>query len=200
MEDENVKFGESGSTDGQNPIESSAASVRGGDGGINDAAGAVNIGRLVRHNHPRCNHSPTNLAALAFASAKEALSGDASGVRWIYECYLTSTDYTIRGGDGKKEVATILTADHTGPLLVSIWSPTLDEFKNIMKQYNPQDGQLMLRFEQLRFAPMPMSEWNGNFVTPMRVAHTLTPEPKSPMKKKQKTQATTASISLRDGT
>ena len=69
-----------------------------------------------------------------------------------------------------------------------------------MKQYNPQDGQLMLRFEQLRFAPMPMSEWNGNFVTPVCVAHTLTPAPGLPMQKKQKTQATTASISLRDGT
>ena len=38
VEDESVKFGESGFTDGQNPIGSSAASVRGGDGGINDAA------------------------------------------------------------------------------------------------------------------------------------------------------------------
>ena len=128
VKDQIVKFGASGSTNGQNSIGSSAASMREGDGGINDAAGALNIGSLVRLNHSRSNHSPTNLAALAFASAKEALSGDASGVRWIYECYLTSTDYTIRGGDGKKEVATILTADHTGPLLVSIWSPTLDEF------------------------------------------------------------------------
>ena len=81
----------------------------------------------------------------------------------------------------------MLTADHTGPLLVSIWSPTLDEFKKIMKQYKPQDGQLMLRFEQVRFSPMPMTEWNGNFVTPTRVAHTLTLEPESPMKKKPKT-------------
>ena len=95
VEDENVKFGESGSTDGQNPIGSSAASVRGGDGGINDAAGAVNIGSLVRLNNSRSNHSPANLAALAFTSAKAALSGDASGDRWIYECYLISTDYTI---------------------------------------------------------------------------------------------------------
>ena len=90
-------------------------------------------------------------------------------------------------GGRKKEVATILTCDHTGPLLVSIWSPTLDEFKNIMEQYNPQNGHLMLRFEQLRFSLMPMSEWNGNFVTPMRVAHTLTPEPESPMKKTKNT-------------
>ena len=57
-----------------------------------------------------------------------------------------------------------------------------------MKQYNPQDGQLMLRFEQLRFSPMPMSEWNGNFVTPMRVAHTLTPEPETPTKKNKEFQ------------
>ena len=69
-----------------------------------------------------------------------------------------------------------------------------------MQQHNPEDGQLVLRFEQFRFAPMPMNEWNGNIVTPMRVAHTLTPEPDSPMKKKQKLQATTASMSLRDGT
>ena len=102
MEDESVKFGESGSADGHNSIGSSAASVREGDGGINDAAGAVNIGSLVRLNQSRSNHSPTNLAALTCTSAKEALSGDASGVRWIYECYLTRTDYTIRVGDGEK--------------------------------------------------------------------------------------------------
>ena len=102
VEDESVKFGESRFTDGQNPIGSCAPTVRGGDGGINDPAGAVNIGSLVRLNHSRTNHSPTNHAALAFTSAKEALSGDASGVRWIYECYLTSTDYTIRGGTEKQ--------------------------------------------------------------------------------------------------
>ena len=55
-----------------------------------------------------------------------------------------------------------------------------------MKQWNPQDGQLMLRFEQFRISPMAMTEWNGNFVTPMRVAHTLTPEPEQPMKKNKK--------------
>ena len=88
-----------------------------------------------------------------------------------------------RGGR-KKEVATILTADHTGPLLVSIWSPTLDVFKNIMQQYNPEHGQLMLRFEHLRFERQwRMKDWNGKVVTPMRVAHTLTPEPEQPMKK-----------------
>ena len=103
-------------------------------------------------------------------------------------------------GDGKKEVATILAADHTGPLLVSIWSPTLDVFKNIMQQYNPEAGQLMLRFEQIKFSPMPQNQWNGKVVTPIRVAHTLTPEPEQSMKKNQKTQATTASMSLRDGT
>ena len=102
VEDENVKFGGSGSTDGHNPIPSSAASVRGDDGGINDAAGTVNIGNLVRLNNARSNHSPANLAALAFTSAKAALSGQASGVRFIYECYLISTDYTIRGGTAKK--------------------------------------------------------------------------------------------------
>ena len=145
VEDESVKFGESRFTDGQNPIGSCAAPVRGGDSGMNDPAEAVNIGSLVRLAHSRTNHSPNNFAALAFTSAKEALSGDASGVRWKYECYLTSTGYNIAGGDGKTEVATILTADHTGPLLVSIWSPTLDVFKNIMQQHNPEDGQVVLR-------------------------------------------------------
>ena len=82
-------------------------------------------------------------------------------------------------------MATILTADHTGPLLVSIWSPTLDVFKNIMQQHNPEDGQLMLRFEQLRFAPMPRNEWNGKIIAPMRLAHTLTPEPDSLTKKNE---------------
>ena len=47
---------------------------------------------------------------------------------------------------------------------------------------------------------MANSDWNGDFVTPMRVAHTLTPEAESPTKKKQRTSATTASLSLRDGT
>ena len=55
-----------------------------------------------------------------------------------------------------------------------------------MQQYNPEHGQLMLRFEQFRFAPMRMNVWNGKVVTPMRVAHTLTPEPEQPMKKNKK--------------
>ena len=136
VEDKRVKFGESRFTNDQNPIGSCAASVRGGDGGINDPAGVVNIGSLVRLTHSRTNHSSTNLAALEFTSAKAALGGDTPGVRWIYECYLTSTDYTIRGGDGKKEVATILTADHTGPLLVSIWSPPGLHFGSIFHEKN----------------------------------------------------------------
>ena len=145
------------------------------------AAGVVNIGSLVRLNH--LPNPALAVSLLAFVSAREAFGGKASGVRWIYECYLTHTNYNIRRGDAKKQVATILTADHTGPLLVSIWSPTLDEFKNIMKQWNPQEGQLMLRFEQFRISPMANSDWNGDFVTPMRVAHTLTPEAESPTKK-----------------
>ena len=47
---------------------------------------------------------------------------------------------------------------------------------------------------------MANTDWNGNFVTPMRVAHNLTPEPETPTKKKQKKSTTTASMSLRDGT
>ena len=180
LEDHSAKLAQSASTVGQKSNGSSVVSAQECHVGMNHAAGAVNIGSLVR-----LNHSPkpaSNVSALAFVSAREAFSGDAAGVRWIYDCYMTNADYNIQGGGGK-EVATILTCDHTGPLLVSIWSPTLDEFKNIMKQYNPEDGQLMLRFEQLRFAPMLMNEWDGKVVTPMRLAHTLTPEPDSPMKK-----------------
>ena len=47
---------------------------------------------------------------------------------------------------------------------------------------------------------MANSDGNGDFVTPMRVAHTLTPEAETPTKKKQRTSATIASLSLRDGT
>ena len=183
LEDHSAKLGQTGSTAGQKSNGSSAVSVQESHDGINHAAGVVNIGSLVR-----LNHSPNPASAvspLAFVSAREAFGGKATGVRWIYECYLTDTNYTIRGGDGKKEVATILTADHTGPLLVSIWSPTLDVFKNIMQQYNPEAGQLMLRFEQFKFAPMPMDQWNGKLVTPICVAHTLTPEPEQLMKTTQ---------------
>ena len=56
----------------------------------------------------------------------------------------------------------------------------------------------MLRFEQLKFSLLLKNEWNGTAVTPIRVAHTLAPEPGSLMNK-QKLQATTATVSLRDG-
>ena len=59
----------------------------------------------------------------------------------------------------------------------------LDVFKNIIQQYNPEEGQLMLRFEHFKFVPMPMKQWNRSIVTPMRLVHTLTPEPDSRMKK-----------------
>ena len=100
LEYQSAKLGQSGSTAGQKSIGSFATSVQECDVGINGAAGAVNIGSLVR-----LNHSPkpaSTGSALAFASAKEALSGDASGVRWIYECYLTNTGYNIRGGTEKR--------------------------------------------------------------------------------------------------
>ena len=177
----NTKLGQSRSTTGQNSSGSCGISVQESHDHMDHAAGVVNIGSLVRLTHsPDCTPS---CSPLTFVSAREVLGGKVSGIRWIYECYLTRTDYTTRGGDRKKEVTTILTCDHTGPLLISIWQPTLDVFKNIMQQYNPEDGQLMLRFEQFRFAPMLMNEWNGKIVTPMRLAHTLTPEPDSPMKK-----------------
>ena len=52
-----------------------------------------------------------------------------------------------------------------------------------MQQYNPEQGQLMLRFEHFKFVRMLMKQWNRSIVTPMRLVHTLTPEPDSPMKK-----------------
>ena len=58
----------------------------------------------------------------------------------------------------------------------------------------------MLRFEHLKFVPMPMKQWNRSIVTPMRLVHTLTPETDCPMKKKQRLQTATAPLSLRDGT
>ena len=54
-----------------------------------------------------------------------------------------------------------------------------------MEQHNPEDGQVMLRFEQFKFAPMLMDQWNGKLVTPIRVAHSLTPEPKQLVNKTQ---------------
>ena len=58
-----------------------------------------------------------------------------------------------------------------------------------MQQYNPEHGQLMLRFEHLRFERQwRMKNWNGKVVTPMRVAHTLTPEPETPTKKNKELQ------------
>ena len=58
----------------------------------------------------------------------------------------------------------------------------------------------MLRFEHFKFVHMSMKQWNRSLVTPMRLVHTLTPEPDSRMKKKQRLQTATASMSLCDGT
>ena len=100
LEDHSVKLGQTGSTAGQKSNGSFVASVQESHDGINHAAGVVNIGSLVRFNHslnPALVVSP-----LALVSAREAFGGKVSGVRWIYECYLTDTNCTIRGGDGKK--------------------------------------------------------------------------------------------------
>ena len=56
-----------------------------------------------------------------------------------------------------------------------------------MQRYNPEQGQLMLRFEHFKFVHMSTKQWNRSIVTPMRLVHTLTPEPDSRMKKKTKT-------------
>ena len=100
LEDHSVKLGQTGSTAGQKSNGSFVASVQESHDGINHAAGVVNIGSLVR-----LNHSPNPALAvspLAFVSAREAFGGKVSGVCWIYECYLTDTNYSIRGGTEKK--------------------------------------------------------------------------------------------------
>ena len=105
-----------------------------------------------------------------------------------------------RRGEGKKEVATIVTCDDTGPLLVSVWSPVLDVLKKIVNEHKPEEGQLKLRFEQMRFTSLPKNEWNDNVITPIRVGHTImNSERQSPMKK-PKLDAPDAPLSLRDGT
>ena len=116
-EDQSAKLGQSGSTAGKKSIGSSATSVQECHVGISrsasvatqpladsvgcdHAAAAINIGSLVR-----LNHSPkpaSTGSALAFASARDAVSGDVSGVRYIYECYLTNTEFDIRGGKEKR--------------------------------------------------------------------------------------------------
>ena len=152
LEDHSAKLGQSGSTACQKSNRSSAVSVQESHDGINHAAGVVNMGSLVQ-----LDHSPKPapaVSSLAFVNARQAVVSKVSGVRWIYECYLVHTDYNIRGESGRKDVTTILTCDQTGPLLVSIWTPTLDVFKNIMQQYTPEKGKLMLRFEQFRFVPI----------------------------------------------
>ena len=104
---------------------------------VDHGAEAVNIARLVKQNCPPCHAAPG--AALEFASARAALSGDLQGVRWIYDCYLASTGFEYRNfGEGKKEVATIVTCDHTGPLLVSVWSPAVDVLKKIVNEHIPR--------------------------------------------------------------
>ena len=193
-----AKLGQSRSTTGQKSFGSCGISVQVSHDDMDHAAGVVNIGSLVR-----LTHSPDrtpSFSPLTFVSAREVLGGKVSGIRWIYECYLTRTDYTIRGGDGKKEVTTILTCDHTGPLLISIWQPTLDVFKNIMQQHNPEHGQLMLRFEQFRFAPMLKNRFNGKIVTPMCLIHTLSREPDVLAEKRQSLQPAISSMSIHDGT
>jgi hypothetical protein len=160
---------------------------------------ALSTARLVKQNlSPR---QPQAGAPLEFGSARTALLGELNGVRWIYECFLANMDVEYREvGDNKKEVATIVTCDDTGPLLVSVWFPDTDVLKKILAEYKPEDGQLMLRFEQLRFSSLPTSQWNGTMMTSIRVGHTITNgEKQSPMKK-QRLDAASAPLSLRDGT
>jgi hypothetical protein len=166
---------------------------------VEQTAEAVSITRLVQQNcSPR---QAVSGSAFEFASARAALLGELSGVRWIYECVLANMDIEYRGvGDAKKEVATIVTCDDTGPLLVSVWSPDTDVLRKIVNEYKPEEGQLKLRFEQIRFTSLQKNDWNGNVMTPIRVGHTITnAEKQSPMKK-QKLDASDAPLSLRDGT
>ena len=85
-----------------------------------------------------------------------------------------------------------------GPLLVTVWPPAVDAFKKIVNEHNPEEGQLKLRFEQLRFSLLQKNEWNGTQLTTIRVGHTLNCEKQSPMKK-PKLDALDSSLSLRDG-
>ena len=56
----------------------------------------------------------------------------------------------------------------------------------------------MLRFEHFKFVHMSMTQWNKSIVTPMRLVHTLTPEPDARIKK-QNLQTASASMTLCDG-
>ena len=84
-------------------------------------------------------------------------------------------------------------------MLVSVWSPALDVLKKIVNEHNSEEGQLKLRFEQLKFSPLQKNDWNGTVLTPIRVGHTMNSEKQSPMKK-PKLDALDSPLSLRDGT
>ena len=176
------------------PIDVPGPAVVGSDDHVAEAVNLVNVVR--QYSPPHCSIGGT---ALKFGSACAALSGELSGFRWTYECYLVSADLYCHRVGRKREVAIILTWDHTGPLLVRVRSPALGVLKISAYEHNCKDGELKLRFDHLCFMPLEKNDWNGTAVTPIRMGHTLTHQKQS-CRQKQKVDASEASVSACHGT
>ena len=86
--------------------------------------GGVNMFSLARE--LSSVRQPCSSTALEFCSASSAMSGNLRGIRWTFGCMLLNLDVEFRGGHGKKGVATLLTVDRSGPLLISVWGSTVE--------------------------------------------------------------------------
>ena len=87
--------------------------------------------------------------------------------------------------------------DRTGPVLVSLWDSAAHRFQRALEQAAKGTRPILL-LEKVRITPMPQNEWNGNFVTPVKVVGSVAsgeggdgtnvqrlPEPQSPYNKKE---------------
>ena len=58
--------------------------------------------------------------------------------------------------------------DRTGPVLVSLWDSAAHQFQRVL-QHAAKGSRPILLLQKVRITPMPQNDWNGNFVTPIKV-------------------------------
>ena len=169
-----------------------------------DLDGSPSIARMLNEQSSPCGSS--SRSELQFANARGIMCGQFNGARWIYECVLVRSDFDRTNNDGEpKKGVTVLTCDDTGPLLVTVWEPLTEEFCAKVDMLAGTNERLRLRFEQLRFTPLPNNTFNGTSATTIKLGHTFTRD----AKRKGSGKALSAdssgpvpaeSLSLRDGT
>ena len=113
---------------------------------------------------------------MQYVSAFGILNNQQGGTNWKFEGYVVQESVVERNiamagkrkGGGDKVVLDCVMVDRTGPVMVSLWDSAVVQFQRAMQQTAAGEKPLFL-LQRVRIAALAQNDWNGFFVSPMKV-------------------------------